>query len=95
LLPGSYPALDGLAARLSAYPGTEIEVRGYVDDRAGPRAKALTQARAQAVVEYLINKGIESRRMKPLGYGSANPIGPNRTAIGRAANRRIEIRRLN
>jgi outer membrane protein OmpA-like peptidoglycan-associated protein len=95
LLPGAFLILDGLAARMFAYPGTEIEVQGHLDDRAGTGAKALTQARAEAVVEYLVNRGIEARRMKPIGYGASKPIGPNRTAQGRAQNRRIQIRRLN
>ncbi|MDB5105816.1 MAG: putative internalin [Fibrobacteres bacterium] len=95
LLPGSFLILDGLAARMFAYPGTEIEVQGHIDDRGGAASKALTMARAEAVVEYLVNRGIESRRMKPVGYGASRPLGPNRTAQGRAANRRIQIRRLN
>jgi outer membrane protein OmpA-like peptidoglycan-associated protein len=93
--PASNLALDGLAARMFAYPGTEIEVQGYLDDRAGPRAKALSRERAQAVVEYLVNRGVEARRLKPVGYGSSAPLETNRTAKGRAANRRIQIRRLN
>jgi outer membrane protein OmpA-like peptidoglycan-associated protein len=95
LLPSSYPGLDNLAARMLAYPGTEIEIQGYTDDRSGPQAKALTRSRAEAVAEYLAAAGVESRRMKPAGYGSGKPIAPNRTAQGRAANRRIEIHRLN
>jgi outer membrane protein OmpA-like peptidoglycan-associated protein len=95
LLPGSFLVLDGLATRMFTYPGTEIEIQGHVDDRAGPGAKALTQARAETVKEYLVNRGIEARRMKPVGYGASKPLGPNRTAEGRAKNRRIQIRRLN
>jgi outer membrane protein OmpA-like peptidoglycan-associated protein len=95
LLPSSYLVLDGLAARLFAYPGTNIEIQGYLDDRSGPGAKALSQARAQAVAEYLVNRGIESRRIKAVGYGSSRPVAPNRTAQGRASNRRIQIHRLN
>ncbi|MEO6097277.1 MAG: thrombospondin type 3 repeat-containing protein, partial [Fibrobacteria bacterium] len=95
LLQGSFLVLDGLAARMFAYPGTEIEIQGHVDDRSGAGAKALAQARAETVKEYLVNRGIEARRMKPVGYGASKPIGPNRTADGRAKNRRIEIKRLN
>ncbi len=95
LLPGAFLILDGLAARMFAYPGTEIEIQGHIDDRAGPQSKSLTQARAEAVAEYLINRGIEARRLKPVGYGASKPMGPNRTAQGRALNRRVQIRRLN
>jgi outer membrane protein OmpA-like peptidoglycan-associated protein len=93
--PASFLVLDGLAARLFAYPGTDIEVQCFLDDRGGPRAKALTQSRAEAVVEYLVNRGIEARRLKPVGYGSDQPLAPNRTAKGRATNRRVQIHRLN
>ena len=93
--PESFPALDSLAARLTAYPGTEIEVQGFLDDRAGPRAKALSRERAEAVVEYLVDRGIEAIRLHAAGYGSAQPRAPNRTAEGRAMNRRIQIHRLN
>jgi outer membrane protein OmpA-like peptidoglycan-associated protein len=93
--PASNLSLDGLAARMFAYPGTEIEIQGFLDDRAGPRSKALSRERAQAVAEYLVNRGVEARRLKPAGYGSANPLESNRTAKGRAANRRIQIHRLN
>jgi outer membrane protein OmpA-like peptidoglycan-associated protein len=91
----SFTALNGLATRLSAYPGTEIEVQGFLDDRAGPRAKALSRERAEAVVEYLATRGIEVQRLKPVGYGSTQPLAPNRTAQGREKNRRIQIHRLN
>jgi outer membrane protein OmpA-like peptidoglycan-associated protein len=95
LQPSSFGALDSLAAKLAAYPGTEIEIQGHLDDRSGPNAKALSLARAEAVAEYLQSKGVEARRLKPAGYGSSRPAMPNRTANGRAANRRIQIHRLN
>jgi outer membrane protein OmpA-like peptidoglycan-associated protein len=95
LQPSSFKALDSLAAKLAAYPGTEIEIQGHLDDRLGANAKAISLARAEAVSEYLQGKGVEGRRLKPAGYGSSKPVGPNRTANGRAANRRIQIHRLN
>jgi outer membrane protein OmpA-like peptidoglycan-associated protein len=95
LLPVSYPALDSLAGLLAAYPGTEIEIEGHLDDRSGSGAHMLSMERAKAVAEYLASKGVEARRLKPSGYGSSRPVATNRTAAGREANRRIEIRRLN
>ncbi len=95
LLSGSFLILDGLAARMFAYPGTEIEIQGHVDDRSGADSKTLTKARAQAVAEFLVNRGIEARRMKTVGYGASKPLAANRTAQGRAQNRRIQIRRIN
>lgn len=95
LLPASFPALDSLAALLAVFPGTEIEIQGHLDDRSGSGAHMLSMDRAKAVAEYLLSKGVESRRLKPSGYGASRPVAPNRTAAGRMANRRIEIRRLN
>jgi outer membrane protein OmpA-like peptidoglycan-associated protein len=51
----------------------------------------LSQMRAEAVRQYLINQGIDPQRMSALGLGSGNPIADNRSAAGRAMNRRIEI----
>lgn len=95
LLPGTDSILAALAVRLQAYPGTEIEIGVYVDDKAGTGAKELTEARAEAVADALNRHGVELRRMRPVGYGSSHPLATNRTAKGREANRRIEIRRLN
>ncbi len=95
LLPGADSILAALAVRLQAYPGTEIEIGAYLDDKAGPAAKGLTEARAASVAEALNKHGVELRRMKTIGYASAHPLTSNRTAKGRETNRRIEIRRLN
>lgn len=95
LLPVSYQVLDSLAALLAAYPGTEIEIQGHLDDRSGTGAHMLSMDRARTVVEYLGSKGVEIRRLKPSGFGDSRPVATNRTAAGRESNRRIEIRRLN
>ncbi len=95
LLPTADTILVQLAFRLKAFPGTEIEIQAHLDDRAGRQAKELTEARAEAVADALNKLGIDLRRMKRSGYGYSHPLVPNRTAKGRAANRRIEIKRLN
>jgi outer membrane protein OmpA-like peptidoglycan-associated protein len=94
LNPSSYPVLDSLAALMQAYPGTEIEIQGHLDNQA-VNAQALSEAMASAVAGYLAHKGVEPRRMKPAGYGATRPMASNRTAHGRQANRRVEIVRLN
>lgn len=95
LLPASYRSLDSLAVLLKVYPGTEIEIQGHLDDRAGSGAVGLSEDQARTVAAYLAKKGIEGWRMKPVGLGESRPAASNRTARGREANRRIEIRRLN
>lgn len=95
LLPTSHHSLDSLAALLLTYPGTEIEIQGHLDDRAGSGSRGLSEDRAKAVAAYLAKKGIERWRLKPVGFGESRPVASNRTARGRETNRRIEIRRLN
>ncbi|MBT8230816.1 MAG: OmpA family protein, partial [Bacteroidia bacterium] len=52
----------------------------------------LSQARAEAVAKYLINKGIDSERVQSKGYGKRRPISSNSTDEGRKKNQRVEIR---
>jgi outer membrane protein OmpA-like peptidoglycan-associated protein len=90
----SYMVLDRMAKTLKEFPELEIEVRGYTDRLGkGESNMLLTQMRAEAVRQYLINQGIDPQRIRAMGLGSNNPIGDNRTAEGRAANRRIEVMR--
>jgi outer membrane protein OmpA-like peptidoglycan-associated protein len=88
----SYQLLDRLAKALREYPELEIEIRGYTDSMGKNNANIqLSQMRAEAVRRYLINQGIDLQRVRALGFGPSNPIGDNRTAAGRATNRRIEV----
>ena len=88
----SYRLLDRLAKSLREYPNIEIEIRGYTDGMGKPTTNIqLSQRRAEAVRRYLINQGIEPSRVRAMGFGPSNPIGDNRTADGRAMNRRIEV----
>ncbi len=90
--PGSEAALDKLYESLKAYPDLRVEIQGYTDNWGKESAnKALSEKRAKAVMNYLIDKGIASYRLKAIGYGEANPIASNKTKAGRAKNRRIEI----
>ncbi len=88
----SYQILDRLAKSLKEYPELEIEIRGYTDSMGKSNTNIqLSQMRAEAVRRYLINQGIEIQRIRAMGFGPSNPIGDNRTAAGRAMNRRIEV----
>ena len=91
----SFQYLDPILKKLKQYPEVEIEVRGHTDS-VGNFAKnmQLSQMRAEAVRQYLISKGIEAARIRAVGLGSSSPVADNRTAAGRAQNRRIEIVRL-
>jgi len=95
LTKGSYPSLDDIATSLVTYPQVRIEVRGYTDDVGNAEAnRKLSQERAEAVVKYLVGKGVAADRLKAQGLGAANPVADNKTADGRVLNRRVEIRRL-
>ncbi|MGC1730635.1 MAG: OmpA family protein [Steroidobacteraceae bacterium] len=88
---GSAPLLDRLAKRVGNCPGS-IRIEGFTDNvgRAAVN-QALSAARAAAVREALIARGIPAERLEAQGLGSAHPIASNRTPKGRARNRRIEF----
>ncbi|HEX2959566.1 MAG TPA: OmpA family protein [Chitinispirillaceae bacterium] len=91
----SYQYLQPVIKQLKQYPEVEIEVRGHTDS-AGDYGKnmMLSQRRADAVRQYLISQGIAGDRIKATGFGSSSPIADNRSAAGRAQNRRIEVVRV-
>jgi OOP family OmpA-OmpF porin len=96
LLKGSYNVLDEVAESLREWPEINIEIQGHTDN-SGNSAKnlALSQERAETVRQYLIDKGINAYRLTSVGYGQDKPIADNKTATGRAQNRRVEITRTN
>ncbi|HUI92948.1 MAG TPA: OmpA family protein [Chitinivibrionales bacterium] len=91
----SYQWLDMIVKAMREYPELEIEVRGYTDSM-GKYASLmqLSQMRAEAVRQYLLSQGIGPGRVRAVGYGAGSPIADNRSAAGRALNRRIEIVRV-
>ena len=95
LLQQSYMELRNLITILNTYPKMRIEVGGHTDGKGTVEYnKKLSENRARAVVEYLISKGIEPRRLQYKGYGKSQPIAPNDTDEGRSQNRRVEIKIL-
>ncbi|MCZ7555231.1 MAG: OmpA family protein [Bacteroidia bacterium] len=89
----SYVDLDRAAEWLKSNPNVSVEVAGHTDN-VGARDynKKLSQNRAEAVVQYLIGKGISSSRLRAAGYGMEQPTVTNDTEEGRAQNRRVEFR---
>ena len=70
-----------------------MTVIGYTDNRGNEAAnQVLPRKRAACVKTYLTGKGVAADRIATEGKGSANPVGDNKTAAGRAQNRRVEIR---
>ena len=77
---------------LNEYPTAKFTVEGHTDSVGGESTnQKLSEARANAVRDFLIDKGIGADRLTAIGYGEAKPIATNNTRAGRAQNRRVEI----
>jgi len=85
--------LDNLTEILNANSGVGVELVGHTDSQGDDALNLkLSQNRAQNVMDYLTNKGINSSRVKYSGYGETSPLGDNDTEEGRKINRRTELR---
>lgn len=88
----SFPTLDRLAVVARACPKVRIEIQGHTDSEGTPeRNQKLSDRRAQTVVDYLIEKGVDAARLHAVGFGETLPVAPNDSAENRARNRRIEF----
>ncbi|MDG5800570.1 OmpA family protein [Marinilabiliaceae bacterium ANBcel2] len=88
----SFEELNRVVRLLSDNPEVRIEVSGHTDN-VGSAAlnRRLSRQRAGSVKDYIVNQGIDDKRIEYAGYGFDRPIETNDTAEGRAANRRVEI----
>ena len=93
LRPDSKTVLDTVVEIMKRYPDMQVEVAGHTDN-VGTDAynQKLSERRAQAVRQYLIDAGIASGNMTAVGYGEKEPIATNDTDEGRELNRRVELR---
>ncbi len=92
LLPLSFSALNDLVTILEMNPTWSIEIRGHTDNIGNKDVNLdLSMKRARAIYEYLINKGIASRRLNFKGFGESQPIASNTSEEGRTKNRRVEF----
>ena len=93
----SFQVLDEVILVLNDNPRIKkLRVEGHTDST-GRKAfnQKLSQGRAAAVVEYMINQGVDAERLEAVGFGPDKPIAPNSTAKGRALNRRTEFNIVN
>lgn len=92
LRPESTIELDNIFQLLKENPTLKIQISGHTDN-IGKAADNMTLSnnRAQAVVKYLVSKGIEASRLTFKGYGATKPVADNDTEAGRAQNRRTEL----
>jgi len=90
--PDSTGLLDHLVEIALRCPNSNIEVAGHTDaDGEDAANQALSEKRAQAVVDYLVKAGLPASRFTAVGYGSTQPVAGNDTDDGKAQNRRIEF----
>lgn len=92
LEPVSMIELNKLLQLMNDNPSVKIQINGYTDN-VGSDADNLTlsQNRAKAVVDYLISKNIDAKRLTSKGFGETKPVADNATEEGRALNRRTEF----
>lgn len=87
----SFVQLNNLIKIMEAYPNLKVKLEGHTDNT-GDAAKnvTLSNARANAVMNYLVSKKIAKNRLQANGVGGANPVADNATTDGRKQNRRVE-----
>lgn len=92
LLPAAGPVLDALA-RAASTCTLPFRIEGHTDAQGQAEAnEALSQARAEAVRQALVQRGLDAARIGTDGFGEARPVADNGTEAGRSRNRRIEFK---
>jgi outer membrane protein OmpA-like peptidoglycan-associated protein len=92
LKPGAREKLAKVAGILIAYPGLNIEVGGYTDNVGGDAMnQKLSENRAGAVRDYLVQQGVTTNSVTSKGYGNTLPVASNDNSAGRQENRRVEL----
>jgi outer membrane protein OmpA-like peptidoglycan-associated protein len=88
----SKPTLDSLVAAASTQPSWNFAIEGYTDNIGGDaHNQTLSEKRAISVKAYLVNAGVDAKRLTTQGFGASHPVSSNDTALGRSQNRRVEI----
>ncbi|MCZ8196297.1 MAG: OmpA family protein [Flavobacterium sp.] len=89
----SLSQLDELSKILYKYDGASLTIAGHTDSvGADDFNLTLSQKRAESVRQYLIGKGISVDRLTSIGYGETQPVADNKSTLGRAKNRRVELK---
>lgn len=85
--------LDELAKILYRYEGANLIIEGHTDSNGSDEFnKNLSQKRTESVRNYLIGKGVSDARLTGVGLGESKPVADNKTSLGRAKNRRVELK---
>ena len=92
LTPEGQATLQRTASAMKANPGAHLRIEGFTDSTgSAPHNADLSEQRALAVAAYLKGQGIEGSRLTGGGFGPEKPVDTNRTASGKADNRRVEL----
>ncbi|MCF8035776.1 MAG: outer membrane beta-barrel domain-containing protein [Desulfobacteraceae bacterium] len=93
--PAYHDNLNAIVSILRQNPEIDVEIQGHTDSQGGAEMnQQLSERRAAAVRDYLVEQGVDANRLDYEGYGETDPVASNDTAQGRAENRRVEIRPL-
>ena len=89
----TFPVLNNMVTILKEYPGSKFMIEGHTDsDGSNALNQTLSENRAAAVRTYLQENGIEADRLNSVGFGETKPMASNKTAKGKAQNRRVEVK---
>ncbi len=92
----SYPALTKIIKTMRICPDTNFEISGHTDSTGSPNFNLeLSESRAKAVLDHLIENGLDEKRFTVRGYGDSQMISENQSLLDQAANRRIEFKVIN
>jgi len=90
----SYPVLDNAINTLKEWGDSNVEIAGHTDQRDTSKAdynQRLSEKRAKAVMDYIVKKGIDAKRLSAKGYGYSKPLAENDPKEGNLVNRRVEL----
>jgi OOP family OmpA-OmpF porin len=86
----SHAPLDAIADGLKKHPRLKVEIQGHTDSTGSPAYNLkLSKRRADSVRDYLLSNGVNPDQLVTQGYGQTQPAASNKTAAGRARNRRV------
>jgi OOP family OmpA-OmpF porin len=93
LLSKSNKGLNDVAQIMKDNPQMKLSIDGHTDNSGKPdKNQVLSQSRANAVMQYLVSKGVDASRLNASGHGQDLPIASNKTPAGRQKNRRVELK---
>ena len=90
----SYPVLDNAINTLKEWGDSNVEIAGHTDQRDTSKAdynQRLSEKRAKAVMDYIVKKGVDAKRLSAKGYGYSKPLAENDPKEGNLVNRRVEL----